>query len=112
MQYLEQAVARDPSFARAWAALADAYILVVPYAGGSPADTWQKAQMAARKALSLDSTSAEAYTSLGYGNMVYAWDWQAAEDNFKRALAADRGAAMIRAPGAERGIRGVFVAHG
>jgi TolB-like protein/Tfp pilus assembly protein PilF len=89
VQYLEQAVARDPTFARAWAALADAYILVVPYAGGSPADTWQKAQMAARKALSLDSTSAEAYTSLGYGNMVYAWDWQAAEDNFKRALAAD-----------------------
>ena len=89
VQYLEQAVARDPSFARAWAALADAYILVVPYAGGSPVDTWQKAQMAARKALSLDNTSAEAYTSLGYGNMVYAWDWQAAEDNFKRALAAD-----------------------
>ncbi|HSE65904.1 MAG TPA: hypothetical protein VLB12_02885, partial [Gemmatimonadales bacterium] len=89
VQYLEQAVARDSSFGRAWAALADAYILVTPYAGGSPADTWLKAQLAAAKALRLDSTSAEAYTSLGYGNMIYAWDWKAAEENFKRAIAAD-----------------------
>ena len=86
---LEQAVARDSTFARAWAALADAYILVVPYAGGVPADTWRKAQAAASKALALDSTSAEAYTSLGYGNMVYAWNWPAAEESFQRAIAAD-----------------------
>ena len=89
VRYLEQAVARDSSFAHAWAALADAYILVVPYAGGSPADTWRKAQAAAGKALALDSTSAEAFTSLGYGNMIYAWNWQAAEESFKRAIAAD-----------------------
>jgi eukaryotic-like serine/threonine-protein kinase len=86
---LEQAVAGDSNFARAWAALADAYILVVPYAGGSPADAWRNAQAAARKALALDSASAEAYTALGYGNMIYAWDWPAAEENFQRAIAAD-----------------------
>jgi eukaryotic-like serine/threonine-protein kinase len=89
VRYLEQAVARDSTFARAWAALADAYILVVPYAGGSPADTWRKAQVAASKALALDSNSAEAYTSLGYGNMIYQWNWPAAEVNFRRAIAAD-----------------------
>jgi serine/threonine protein kinase/tetratricopeptide (TPR) repeat protein len=89
VQYLEQAVARDSTFARAWAALADAYILVVPYAGGSPAATWSKAQTAANKALALDSTSAEAYTSLGYGNMIYGWDWSVAEENFRRAIRAD-----------------------
>jgi serine/threonine-protein kinase len=89
VRYLEQAVARDSTFARAWAALADAYILVVPYAGGSPAETWRKAQAAASKALALDSTSAEAYTSLGYGNMIYAWDWRASEESFRRAIAAD-----------------------
>ncbi|MDQ3222921.1 MAG: protein kinase, partial [Gemmatimonadota bacterium] len=43
VRYLEQAVARDSSFARAWAALADAYILVVPYAGLSPKEYWPKA---------------------------------------------------------------------
>ena len=89
VHYLEQAVARDSTFARAWAALAQAYILVVPFSGGVPAETWQKAQIAAHKALSLDSTSAEAYTALGYGNMIYAWNWAASEDNFHRAIAAD-----------------------
>ena len=89
MRYLEQAVARDSTFAGAWAALADAYLLVVPYSGGSPADTWRKAEAAARTALALDSTSAEAYTSLAYGNFVYAWNWPAAEESFQRAIAAD-----------------------
>ena len=92
VRYLEQAVARDSAFSRAWAALADAYILVVPYAGGSPADswrTWEKARAAAGKALTLDSTSADAYTSLAYGSMIYAWDWKAAEENFQRAIAAN-----------------------
>jgi len=89
VRYLGQAVARDSTFAHAWSALADAYILVVPYAGGSPADTWRKAQAAASKALALDSTSAEAHTALGYGNMIYAWNWPAAERSFRRAIAAD-----------------------
>jgi serine/threonine-protein kinase len=90
VHYLEQAVARDSNFARAWAALAVAYILVVPYSGvGSTVDAWRKAQAAASKALALDRKSAEAYTALGYGNMIYTWNWPAAEENFKRAIAAD-----------------------
>jgi serine/threonine-protein kinase len=90
VRYLTQATARDPSFARAWAALADAELLVVPYSGhGTVAAAWGKARAAAQKALALDSTSAEAYTALGYGNTIYGWNWTAAEDNFKRALAAD-----------------------
>lgn len=89
VRYLEAAVARDSTFARAWAALADAYILVSPYAGVSATDGWRKAQTAAGKALALDSTSAEAETSLGYGNLIYGWDWAAAEKHLRRAIAAD-----------------------
>ncbi|HKT59064.1 MAG TPA: protein kinase [Gemmatimonadales bacterium] len=89
VRVLEQAVARDSSFARAWAALADAYLLEVPYAGGSPVEGWAKAEHAARMALALDSTSAEAYTALGYGNMIYAWNWSEAEKNLRRAIAAN-----------------------
>jgi eukaryotic-like serine/threonine-protein kinase len=89
VRYLEQAVAQDSSFARAWAALADAYILVVPYAGLSPTETWPKAKAAAQRALLLDSASAEAHTSLAYGNMLYEWNWRAAEENFGRAIAAN-----------------------
>ena len=90
VRYLEQATARDSTFARAWAALSDGYLLVVPFSGvGSTADTWRKAQSAAARALALDSTSAEAYTALAYGNMIYGWSWQPAEENFRRAIAAD-----------------------
>jgi serine/threonine-protein kinase len=89
VRYLEQAVARDSGFARAWAALADAYILLVPYAGASREDTWPKARAAAQRALALDSTLAEAHTSLAYGSMIYGWDWDAAEASFRRAIAAD-----------------------
>jgi eukaryotic-like serine/threonine-protein kinase len=89
VRYLEQAVARDSGFARAWAALADAYILLVPYAGASREETWPKARTAAQRALALDSTSAEAHTALAYGTMIYAWDWPAAEASFRRAIAAD-----------------------
>jgi serine/threonine-protein kinase len=89
VRYLEQAVARDSGFARAWAALADAYILLVPYAGASRETTWPKARSAARRALALDSTLAEAHTALAYGSMIYAWDWGAAEASFRRAIAAD-----------------------
>jgi serine/threonine-protein kinase len=89
VRYLEQAVARDSSFSHAWAALAEAYLLEVPYAGGSPAEGWRNAQTAARRALALDSTSAEAYTALAYGNTIYGWNWAEAEENFQRAIAAD-----------------------
>jgi eukaryotic-like serine/threonine-protein kinase len=89
VKYLEQAVARDSDFARAWAALADAYILQVPYAGASREDTWPKARTAAQRALALDSTLAEAHTALAYGSMIYAWDWAAAEASFRRAIEAD-----------------------
>ena len=88
VRYLEQAVARDARFAHAWSALAQAYLLVPPYAGGVPADAWRQAQAAANTALSLDSTSAEAYTALAWGNMIYGWNWSAAEANFRRAIAA------------------------
>ncbi len=89
VRYLEQAVARDSSFSRALAALADSYILVVPYAGLSPTEYWPKAKAAALRALQLDSTSAEAYTSLAYGSMLYDWNWRIAEDNFAKAIAAN-----------------------
>ncbi|HEU4588024.1 MAG TPA: protein kinase [Gemmatimonadales bacterium] len=88
-RYFEQATTRDPRFARAYAGLADAYILLPSYSGASPDTAWPKAKAAAARALALDSTLAEAYTSLAYGTMLYEWDWVQAEDLFKRALAAD-----------------------
>jgi len=89
VRYLEHAVARDSGFALAWAALADAYLLVIPYAGTSQAVDWPKAKAVAARALAIDSTIGEAYTALAYGTMVYDWDWSAAEAYFRRAIAVD-----------------------
>ena len=85
----EQAVARDPNFARAHAGLAAAWLNVPMYTSTAPSVAWPKAKHAAQTALSLDSSLADAHTSLAYGQMIYAWDWRAAEENFQRAIAAD-----------------------
>ena len=89
VRYLEQAVARDSGFALAWAALADAYVLVIPYAGAPREATWPKARAAAGRALALDSTLGEAHTALAYGTMIYDWEWTAAESSFRRAITVD-----------------------
>ena len=88
-QYFHQAVGRDSTFARAYAGLADATLLLPQYSGASPKDVWPRAKAAALKALALDSTLAEAHTSLAYGTMLYQWDWTEAEAEFKRAIAAN-----------------------
>ena len=87
--YFEQAAARDPSFARAWAGLADASLLLPLYAGVTPGSAWPRSKAAAQRALALDSTLAEAHTALAYGMTLYEWDWAAAEAEFKRAISAD-----------------------
>ncbi len=89
VRYLEQAVARDSGFALAWAALADAYVLAIPYAGAPRDIDWPKARAAVATALALDSTVGEAHTALAYGTMIYDWDWPAAEASFRRAIAVD-----------------------
>ncbi|MGH7702318.1 MAG: protein kinase domain-containing protein, partial [Gemmatimonadales bacterium] len=88
-RYFEQAVARDSGFSRAWAGMADAYVLLPQYASQSPTTTWPRAKVAALRAIALDSASAEAYSALAYGTMLYEWDWAGSERTFQRALAAD-----------------------
>jgi serine/threonine-protein kinase len=90
VRYLEQAVGRDSSFALAWAALAEAYLLIYPYAGiGARDSTWPKARAAAEKALALNPALGEAHTALAYGAMIYQYDWPTAEASFRQAITVD-----------------------
>lgn len=83
----EQAVAKDPNYAPAYAALADCYLVVPDYAF-RPAKQWMpKAAAAALRALELDSTLGEAHAALGLIKMYFDWDWPGAEAEFKRAIA-------------------------
>ena len=87
-----QALARDSSWAPAWAGLADVvYGLSSMYL--PPNVAIPRSRMAAEHALALDSTSAEAHTSIGITRMVYDWEWAGAQQAFERAVALQPGLA-------------------
>ena len=88
-----QATTLDPNYAAAWSGLSDALILAGSYGNSflSPSDAMPKAKEAAEKALALDDSSAEAHTSLAYIDLMWDWDFPAAEQEFKRALAINPG---------------------
>jgi TolB-like protein/Flp pilus assembly protein TadD len=86
IDYFQQAIAKDPSYALAYAGLADAHVLLPLYAATPPRDDVPQALAAARKALKLDDTLAEAHTSLAN---ALGSDMQFAESikEFQRAMA-------------------------
>jgi DNA-binding winged helix-turn-helix (wHTH) protein/TolB-like protein len=84
--YFNQAIARDPNYALAYAGLADSY-LNLPTSGNTPSSEANiKAREAAMKALAIDNTIAEAHTSLAGVKELYEWDFAGAEREFKRAI--------------------------
>ena len=84
--YFNQAVALDPSFALAYAGLADSYALLPFYAGTEPAEDFTKAKAAATRALEIDDALAEAHATFAHVKMWHEWDWAGAEREFKRAV--------------------------
>lgn len=84
--HLQQAVQLDPTYALAYAGLADAYASQCLIADVVPAEVFPKAKAAALRALELDGELAEGHTSLAYVKFWYDWDWDGAEAEFRRAL--------------------------
>jgi eukaryotic-like serine/threonine-protein kinase len=84
--YYQQAIAKDPSFALAYSALADAYVLFSNYTVASPKDSMPQAKAAALKALELDDSLAEPHAALGTYLSAYGWDQPAAEREIRRAI--------------------------
>ena len=84
IEYLTQAIEKDPNFALAYAALSDAY--AVPNISLPPDEVMPRAKAAAMRALELDDSLAEAHTSMGRVLTIYDWDWASAEREFKRAI--------------------------
>ncbi len=78
IDYFNQAVAKDPSYALAYAGLADAYVLLSGFGAASPKDSLPQAKAAAEKALELDSTLGEAHASLAQALLAYDFDFAGA----------------------------------
>jgi tetratricopeptide (TPR) repeat protein len=86
-QAFEKAIQLQPDYAAAWSGLADAYGLRAVYGLGPGSDAMTKMESAARKAVELDDTSAEAHNSLSAWYFFFAWDPQRALAEADRALA-------------------------
>jgi serine/threonine-protein kinase len=87
VEQFERAAAREPAYAPAHAGLADSYALLGFYGYEAPHEVMPRAKTAARRALALDDTLAEAHACLGYVATIYDWDWDGAGRSFDRALA-------------------------
>jgi serine/threonine-protein kinase len=85
--FFEQAIARDPGFALAYAGLADSYDLLAFYGTRPPKEIVPRARDAAIRALELDPAIAEAQASLADALYQFDWDFPAAEDKFRKAIA-------------------------
>jgi TolB-like protein/DNA-binding winged helix-turn-helix (wHTH) protein/Tfp pilus assembly protein PilF len=89
IEYFNQAITKDPNYARAYSGLADSYALLGDWEYGvlTPKEAFPKAKAAAAKALVLDDNLGEAHTSLAFSLDLFDWDWESAEREYRRALA-------------------------
>ena len=86
IEYFQQAVEKDPSYALAYTGLADSYVLLGWNSYLPPKEAFPKGKAAAMTALQLDPDLAEAHTSLAALLWLHDWQWEEAQTEFKRSL--------------------------
>jgi tetratricopeptide (TPR) repeat protein len=89
-----QAIVTDPSYADAYAGLAESYDLLPQFGQADLGDSLRKAEHAADRAIALDPNLAAAHRAKAFS--LFYWDWDVAESEteFRRALALDPGSAQ------------------
>jgi serine/threonine-protein kinase len=93
VEIFRQVLDRDPAFAPAWAGLANAYCMQAWYDFLPSKVAMPLARDAALKALELDDALGLAHAALGMARSVLDWNWEGAEDSYRRAIAAQPGLA-------------------
>jgi TolB-like protein/Tfp pilus assembly protein PilF len=91
IELFEQSIQRDPSFASAYAGLADTYQILGFWGMLRPLDAGPKALVAANKALELDATLCDPHVSLGAFQALYRWNFAESEREFRRAIELNPG---------------------
>jgi TolB-like protein/DNA-binding winged helix-turn-helix (wHTH) protein/Tfp pilus assembly protein PilF len=86
--HFEQAIARDPNYALAYAGIADAY-LILPFVAATvrPTEVYPRATAAMEQAMTQGNLFATVHTTMASAKLWYAWDWVGAEAAFRQALA-------------------------
>jgi serine/threonine protein kinase/tetratricopeptide (TPR) repeat protein len=85
-KFFQEAIVKDPNYALAYTGLADCYTLRSDYGFLPPTDGYALAKGAVTLALKYDESLAEAHTSLASIKAVTDWDWQGAENEYRRAI--------------------------
>ena len=91
IDFFEQSVALDRNYALAYTGIADSYNILGFYNALSPYDSFPKALKAAKKALKIDNTIAEAHTSYGFALMFHEWNWKDSEKEFRMTFELNKG---------------------
>jgi TolB-like protein/cytochrome c-type biogenesis protein CcmH/NrfG len=86
LSFYEQALSADPTYARAYAGIADSWMSLADD-WVAPEEAYPKAKAAARRSVELDDSLAEAHTAMGKVLGWYEWDFQSAELALRRAVA-------------------------
>ncbi len=89
VEYFDQAVAKEPGYAVAYAGLANAYNLIAFYGFDPSLSAVSQAKISADKALQLDDSMAEAHAALAYTEFMWRGDWPTAGREFQRAVELD-----------------------
>jgi tetratricopeptide (TPR) repeat protein len=87
--YFQQAIEKDPTYALAYAGLADSYAVLSEYTGLPSSETFPKAKAAASKALEIDDTLAQAHATLASTHQSFDWDFSSADKEYRRAIELD-----------------------
>jgi serine/threonine-protein kinase len=90
LAYFNKAVARDPNFARAYAGLAEVYVVLPTYTDARIDSSWAGIRRNAAIAIRLDSTLAAPHAALG-SILKYEHRWSEAESEFRKAIALEPG---------------------
>jgi TolB-like protein/Tfp pilus assembly protein PilF len=86
LHLFEQAVAKDPHYAQAYAAIAQSWLLLPAYEDSAPKDCFPNAQTAAEKALALDQSLSDAHTALAAVKVLYNFDPLGSIAEFEQAI--------------------------
>jgi len=86
IEYFQQAVENDPTYALAYAGLADCYVLLGWNSYLPPKAAFPRGKVAAKAALQFDPELAEAHTPLAALLWLHDWEWDKAQTEFKRSL--------------------------
>jgi TolB-like protein/Tfp pilus assembly protein PilF len=89
-EYLQRAIEKDPTYAAAYASLADGAAVTGFWGFVPPEEGFGRAKSIAQRALEIDET-AEAHAALGWALFHYDFDFQASEREFRRSIELNSG---------------------